>query len=125
MIPAKDMPAQGQRIRARQSKEKGISCKNKEVYSRNRVHHDEKRTDGGIFPIMEDFLCHLKSKAYQKRTVGIMENGSWAPMAAKQMKAYLEQMKDITVLENTVTVKSTVKADTIEAMAALAEELCR
>ncbi|MCM1180888.1 MAG: FprA family A-type flavoprotein [Clostridium sp.] len=65
--------------------------------------------DGGIMPVMQDFLYHLKLKAYQKRTVGIMENGSWAPMAGKIMKEQLEGMKDITILEDMVTIKSTVK----------------
>lgn len=66
--------------------------------------------DGGMFPCMEDFLAHLKSKNYQKRTVGFMENGSWAPMAAKQMKAVFENMKDITILEPTVTIRSTLNS---------------
>ena len=55
--------------------------------------------DGGLFPVMEDFLSHLKSKNYQKRIVGIMENGSWAPMAGKQMRAALEGMKEITICD--------------------------
>ena len=53
--------------------------------------------DGGVFPCMEEFLHHLKSKTYRKRTVALIENGSWAPMAAKTMRSMLEQMKDITV----------------------------
>lgn len=64
--------------------------------------------DGGLFPCMEDFLAHLKSKNYQKRTVGFMENGTWAPMAAKQMKAVFENMKEITMLEPVVTIRSTL-----------------
>lgn len=64
--------------------------------------------DGGLFPCMEDFLAHLKCKNYQKRTVGFMENGTWAPMAAKQMKAAFENMKEITMLEPVVTIRSTL-----------------
>lgn len=64
--------------------------------------------DAGIFPCMESFLAHLKSKNYQKRTVGIIENGSWAPTAGKQMKEILSQMKEITLLEPVVTIKSTL-----------------
>lgn len=64
--------------------------------------------DGGLFPCMEDFLAHLKCKNYQKRTVGFMENGTWAPMAAKQMKAVFENMKEITMLEPVVTIRSTL-----------------
>ena len=79
--------------------------------------------DGGIFPCMEDFLHHLKSKNFQKRTVALMENGSWAPMAAKNMKALLEQMKEITVCEKVVSIKSAVKEANVAEMEALAEEL--
>lgn len=66
--------------------------------------------DGGLFPCMEDFLYHLKLKNYQKRTIGILENGSWAPMAGKMIKEYAEGFKDCVVAEPTVTVKSTLNA---------------
>ena len=79
--------------------------------------------DGGIFPVMEDFLHHLKSKNYQKKTVGIMENGSWAPMAGKQMKAILESLKEITICDEVVSIKSTVNQATLEAMERLADEI--
>lgn len=81
--------------------------------------------DGGIFPCGEEFLLHLKSKNYQKRTIGFMENGSWAPMAGKLMKAICEPMKKITIAEPVVTIKSSVKADTIEAMEQLADALLK
>lgn len=76
--------------------------------------------DGGLFPVMEDFLLHLKSKNYQKRTVGLVENGSWAPLAAKKMKEYLEQMKEIEICEPIVTIKSAMKEENLEAMKELA-----
>ena len=79
--------------------------------------------DGGLFPCMEEFLLHMKSKGFQKRTVGIMENGSWAPMAGKAMRAILETMKQITLAEPTVTIKSAVHEDTKQQMEALAEAL--
>ncbi len=79
--------------------------------------------DGGIFPCGEEFLMHLKSKNFQKRTIGFMENGSWAPMAGKLMKAICESMKEITIIEPVVTIKSSVKADTIEAMEQFADVL--
>lgn len=79
--------------------------------------------DGGIFPCMEEFLLHLKSKNYQKRTVGLMENGSWAPLAAKAMRGLLDTMKDITVVEPVVTIKSTVNEDALTAMKGLAAAL--
>lgn len=79
--------------------------------------------DGGIFPCMEVFLSHLKAKNYQKRTVALIENGTWAPMSGKKMRELLEGMKEVKVLENTVTIRSAVKADTVEALNALADEL--
>jgi flavorubredoxin len=79
--------------------------------------------DGSIMPVMEDFIYHLKIKAYQKRTVAIIENGSWAPMAGKLMRQQFEAMKDITVLDNMVTIRSTVKASDIDNLEKLAEEL--
>lgn len=79
--------------------------------------------DGGMFPCMEDFLHHLKSKTYRKRTVALMENGSWAPVAAKSMKTLLEQMKDITICDKVVTIRSAMKEDTVADMEALADEL--
>lgn len=79
--------------------------------------------DGGIFPVMEDFLHHLKSKNYQKRVVGIVENGSWAPTAGKQMKAVLEGLKNITICDEMVSIKSTMKDADVEAMERLADEM--
>jgi flavorubredoxin len=72
---------------------------------------------------MESFLAHLKSKNYQKRTVGIIENGSWAPMAGKLMKETLSGMKEINILEPTVTIKSSLNAESEAALEALAEAL--
>ncbi len=79
--------------------------------------------DGGLFPCMEDFLAHLKAKNYQKRTVAMMENGSWAPIAAKKMREYFEGMKAIEICEPVVTIKSTMKDDTLKVMEELAKEL--
>ena len=79
--------------------------------------------DGNFFPKMEDFLAHLKAKNFCKRKVALIENGSWAPMAAKGMRGYLEQMKEITICEGTVTIKSTVTEENKAQMEALAEEL--
>ena len=72
---------------------------------------------------MEDFLPHLKSKNFQKRTVALIENGSWAPMAAKQMRSLLEQMKEITICGNAVSIRSAMKDADVAEMEALAEEL--
>lgn len=77
--------------------------------------------DASVFPCMQTFLSKLQVKAYQKRTVGILENGSWAPTAAKTMKAMLEPMRDITLLEPVVTIKSTLKDENMADLEALAE----
>lgn len=79
--------------------------------------------DGGLFPCMEDFLAHLKSKTYRNRTAAVIENGSWGPMAAKHIRTALEGMKDITVIEKTVTIKSVMKAGNITQMEEMAREL--
>ena len=65
--------------------------------------------DGGLFPPMQDFLHHLTAKAYQNRKVAFVENGTWAPQAAKCMKAILEPMKNLEFVEPVVTIKSTLK----------------
>ncbi len=79
--------------------------------------------DGGVFAPMSDFISHLKSKLYQNRKVALVENASWAPSAAKAMKAEFEQMKNITLIENTVTIKTTVKDEDVKALETLAEEV--
>lgn len=65
--------------------------------------------DGGVFPCMQNFLYLLQNKMYQNRTIGMLENGSWGPTAAKTMKAMLEPMKNITLVEPVVTIKSSLK----------------
>ncbi len=79
--------------------------------------------DASVFPPMEDFLHRLKVKNYQKRTVGIIENGSWAPTAAKSMKALMEGMKAVAFAETVVTIKSAVNAETLSQLETLADEL--
>lgn len=81
--------------------------------------------DGGVFPCMEEFLLHLKSKNYQKRTVGIIENGSWAPMAAKTMEGILEKMRNLTICDSIVTIKSVAKEQDFENMRQLADEILK
>lgn len=79
--------------------------------------------DGGVFPCMQDFLHHLQSKAYQKRTVGILENGSWGPTAGRAMKAILESMKNVSIVEPLVTIKSTLKEENMADLEALADAI--
>ena len=80
--------------------------------------------DGGMYLPMEDYLNHLKAKNFQKRKVGLVENGSWAPMAAKKMKEALEGMKEITFCDTVVTIRSAMKENDLPQIQKLAEELC-
>lgn len=81
--------------------------------------------NGGVMPFMEDFLHHLKAKNYQKRTIGLIENGTWAPSAAKTMKEILATLKDVTVLEPAVTIRGAVKPTDIPALEQLADDLMK
>lgn len=78
-----------------------------------------------IFPFMKHFILDLTERNYQNRTIGIIENGSWAPLAAKTVKAMFEKSKNITFTDTTVSIKSAVKAANIAQIEALAEELMK
>ena len=78
-----------------------------------------------IFPFMKEFINHLTERNYQKRTIGLIENGSWAPMAAKVMTGMFEKSKNITWLENPVKIVASVSDANIEELDKMAEELCR
>lgn len=79
--------------------------------------------DGGVFPIMNDFLHHLEIKTYRNRKVGIIENGSWAPMAGKVMTSYFEKMKNIEIVPTKVSIRSSMKEDTTALLEQLADEI--
>lgn len=79
----------------------------------------------GIFPFMKEFIGHLTEHNYQKRTVALIENGSWAPTAAKNMRTLLESCKDLTFSKNEAKIKSALNNESIAQLEALAEELCR
>ncbi|MGN0332114.1 MAG: FprA family A-type flavoprotein [Lachnospiraceae bacterium] len=81
--------------------------------------------NGDVFPFMKQFIDHLTERNYQNRTIGLIENGSWAPMAAKVMKAAFEKSKNITWLDTTVSIMSAVKEADIEKLDAMALELCK
>lgn len=81
--------------------------------------------DGGIFPCMNDFLHHLKIKGYKNRKVGIIENGSWAPMSGKIMTEYFESMKNIEICTQTVSIRSSATDDNINQMNELAKEIIK
>lgn len=79
--------------------------------------------DAGIMPQMENFITQLKDKNYQNRKIGLIENGSWAPMAAKKMREMLDGCKNLTFCENKVTIKSAMKKEDLPQLENLAEEL--
>ena len=78
-----------------------------------------------VFPFMKEFIHHLTERNFQNRTIGLIENGSWAPTAAKVMKGMFEKSKNITWTENNVKVMSAVKEENVKEIEALAEELCK
>ena len=80
--------------------------------------------NGDVFPYMKEFIHHLTERNYQNRTVAFVENGTWAPTAAKVMAKMLEGSKHLTFAETTVTIRSAVNEETIRAIDALAAELC-
>ncbi len=81
--------------------------------------------DGGVFPVMHDFLYHLQIKNYQKRRFGIVENGSWAPSAGRVMKEMIEAMKDCQIVEPMVTIRSRMKPADEEQLTLLAEAMLK
>ncbi len=78
-----------------------------------------------LFPFMREFVANLTERGYQNRTIGIIENGTWAPMAAKKLRAAFESSKNITFTENTVTIRSALTDENRAQIKVLAEELCR
>ncbi len=81
--------------------------------------------NAGIFPFMRDFIDHLTERNYQNRMVGLIENGSWAPLAAKVMKGMFEKSKKLTFADTTVTIHSALNEQSAEQLENLANELCR
>lgn len=81
--------------------------------------------NGDIFPFMKTFIGHLTERGYRNRTIGLIENGSWAPTAAKTMLKMFEGSKNLTFTDTTVTIKSAVNTENEAQIAALAEELCK
>ncbi len=81
--------------------------------------------NGDIFPFMKQFIDNLTERKYQNRTIGVIENGSWTPMAGKVIRKMLENSKDINWLESSVTIKSAVKADTVDSLEKMADEILK
>jgi len=80
--------------------------------------------NGGIYPVMREFIDKLTERGYCKRTIGLIENGTWAPVTARLMKERFAQSKEINFAETVVTINSAVKKDTEELIRKLAKELC-
>lgn len=106
---------------ARDDMAEAISC----AYCYDRLVVASATYDASLFPCMEDFLYHLKIKNFQNRKAAIVENGTWAPMAGKLMKAYLEGMKNIDLVEPIVTIKSTMNEKNLEELNVLADALTK
>ncbi len=106
---------------ARDDMAEAIAC----AYRYDRLVLASATYDASLFPCMEDFLYHLKIKNFQNRKAAIVENGSWAPMAGKHIRTYLEGMKNIELVGDTVTIRSTMSGKNLEELNALAEALLR
>jgi flavorubredoxin len=81
--------------------------------------------NGDVFPFMRTFIDHLTERGYQNRTVALIENGSWAPTAAKVMRGMFEKCKNLTFAENSVKIMSALNAETMAALERLSDELCQ
>ena len=79
--------------------------------------------DSGVFPAMEYFLIKLKAKTYRKRTIAIVENGTWAPSAGRVIKSYVDQFKDIELIEPMVTIRSSLDEQSRAQLEKLADKL--
>ena len=79
--------------------------------------------NAGIYPFMQDFINRLTERSFQNRTIGLIENGTWGPVSAKQMQQLFSEMKQMNVLEPVVTVKSSVKEDSLAALCALKDRI--
>lgn len=79
--------------------------------------------DAGLFPTTEKFLRHLKHKNYQKRKIALIENGSWAPMAAKCMKEIIQDLKDVDLIDKVITIKTKMTDENIQEMKELTHKI--
>ncbi|MBR1683585.1 MAG: FprA family A-type flavoprotein [Clostridia bacterium] len=104
---------------ARDDSAEALSC----AFQYKRVVLAASTYNAGLMPFMDDFLHHLKAKNWQNHVVGLIENGSWAPMAAKTMKAELEGVKNITVVEPVVSIRGAVKEADLASLNALADAI--
>ncbi len=120
---AKELEEAGEKVVTMDLTEEDVSEAVEQAFLYDRLILAACTYDAEIFPPMNDLLHHLKIKNFQKRKVGIIENGSWAPTAAKKMREYIEGMKDMTVAEPVISIKAMRKASDDEAFAALADAM--
>lgn len=120
---AEILKAKGAKVELMDLARTGVSNAVSEAFRYSRMALLSASYDGGVFPCMEDFLLHLKAKSYQNRRVALVQNGSWAPSAGRCMTAILENMKNLTICEPMVTIRSAMKPETVGELEALADNL--
>ena len=120
---ARELEDRGETVVTMDLTKEDVSEAVEQAFLYDRVIFTSATYDLELFPVMNDLLHHLKIKNYQKRKVGLIENGSWSPQAAKKMREYLEGMKDITIVEPVITIRSTRKPSDDEAFKALADAI--
>ena len=122
---AKELEEMGETVITMDLTKEDVSEAVEQAFLYDRIIFASSTYDLEIFPVMNDLLHHLKIKNFQKRKVGLIENGSWAPSAAKKMREYLENMKDIEIVEPVITIRSTRKPSDDDNFRALAEAMKR
>ena len=120
---AKELEELGETVVTMDLTKEDVSEAVEQAFLYDRVIFASATYDLEIFPVMNDLLHHLKIKNYQNRKVGIIENGSWSPQAGRKMREYLEEMKNITIAEPVITIRSTRKPEDAAAFKALAEAM--
>lgn len=120
---AKELEDMGENVITMDLTKEDVSEAVEQAFLYDRIIFVSATYDLEIFPPMNDLLHHLKIKNYQKRKVGIIENGSWSPMAAKKIREYLETMKEIEIVEPVITIRSTRKASDADSFRALADAM--
>lgn len=120
---ADELKAEGQKVKTLDLTREDVSEAVEKCFQYGKIILAACTYDGALFPAMEDLLYHLEVKNFQNRRVGLVENGSWAPVAAKKMREHLETMKDIEICEQVVTIKTTRKAADQAAWDALKQQI--
>ncbi len=120
---AEELEAAGEKVKTLDLTREDVSEAVEKCFQYDRIVLASVTYDGSLFPAMEDLLYHLEIKNFQNRKFGLIENGSWGPVAAKKMRDHLEAMKDITICDTTVTIKTRRKPSDQSAFEALLKEI--